>query len=352
MFSLDRSLRPYTLAIVVALGSLGHAASRGAEPMRIRVEPLTVPPATQPLISVVVRNLMEDPSAGTLSIAGPADWRIAPDSRPLELAATAQKRLAFNIEKARNVAANVYPFTIQARVGDRLVRCEQSVFVASAPYSKATIDGRPDEWQDAIPVSFVQQDKRTTISTFWQRKRFCLLVAVQEQQLVGYTGADGPPGDAVQLAISSLEPPAADGVQAARRFEFVLTSVGGAAKCFQLAAWDTPRARAGDAQSLEPLESSDVETAIVRDGEVTYYECSLPFSRLREAIEPAEGREFFLSVLVHDPDGTGLRDLGRAAGLWPEPDDAQAWSRWRGMAAPLEPPLGNQVRWGLCTSKY
>jgi hypothetical protein len=224
--------------------------------------------------------------------------------------------------------------------------------VASAPYSKATVDGRPDEWQDAIPVSFEQQGKRTTISTFWHRKRFYLLVAVQEQQHVGYTGADGPPGDAVQLAISSLEPPDAAGVKNARRFEFVLTSAGGVAKCFQLAAWDTPRALASEAQSLEPLECSDVETAIVRDGEMTYYECSLPFSRLREAIEPAEGREFFLSVLVHDPDGTGLRDLGRAAGLWPGPDDAQAWSRWRGMAAGSEPPLDNQVRWGLCTSKY
>ena len=152
--------------------------------------------------------------SGTLSISGPADWRIAPDSQPLELAAGAEKRLAFNIEKARNVEANVYPFTIQARVGDRLVRCEQSVFVASAPYSKATVDGRPDEWQDAIPVSFEQQGKRTTISTFWHRKRFYLLVAVQEQQHVGYTGADGPPGDAVQLAISSPEPP-----DAARRRE-------------------------------------------------------------------------------------------------------------------------------------
>ena len=352
MLPIDRTLRPWALAIVVALGSLGGAASIAADPVRIRVEPLTVPPATQPLISVVVRNLQEDLCTGTLSISGPADWRIAPDSRPLELAAGAEKRLAFNIEKARNVEANVYPFTIQARVGDRLVRCEQSVFVASAPYSKATVDGQPDEWQDAIPVSFEQQGKRTTISTFWHRKRFYLLVAVQEQQHVGYTGADGPPGDAVQLAISSPEPTDAAGVKNARRFEFVLASAGGVAKCFQLAAWDTPQARTSETQSLEPLVCSDAETAIVRDGDVTYYECSLPFSLLREAIEPAEGREFFLSVLVHDPDGTGLRDLGRAAGLWTQPDDAQAWSRWRGMAAGGVPPLGNQVRWGLCTSKY
>jgi hypothetical protein len=352
MLPIDRTLRPWALAIVVALGSLGGAASIAADPVRIRVEPLTVPPATQPLISVVVRNLQEAPCTGTLSISGPADWRIAPDSQPLELAAGAERHLAFNIEKARNVEANVYPFTIQARVGDRLVRCEQSVFVASAPYSKATVDGRPDEWQDAIPVSFEQQGQRTTISTFWSRKRFYVLVAVQEQQQVGYTGAAGPPADAVQLAIASPEPPDAAGAKTARRFEFVLTAAGGVARCFQLAGWDTPRERAGETQSLEPLACGDAETAVVRDVGVTYYECSLPFSLLREAVEPAEGREFFLAMLVHDPDGTGIRDLGRAAGLWTQPDDAQAWSRWRGMAAEKVPPLGNQVRWGLCTSKY
>ena len=65
---------------------------------------------------------------------------------------------------------------------------------------------------------------------------------------------------------------------------------------------------------MESLACGDAETAIVRDGDVTYYECSLPFSLLREAVEPAEGREFFLSVLVHDPDAP----TGGAAGQ-PEP---------------------------------
>ena len=351
MLANARILIPWTLAIVAALGSLGGLGS-AAEPVRIRVEPLTVPPATQPLVSVVIQNMQDASCTGVLSIGGPADWRIAPDLQPFDLAAGAEKRLAFNIEKARNVEANLYPFSLQARLGDQLVRRDQSVFVASAPYSKATVDGRIDEWRDAIPVTFEQGGRRTTISTFWQRKRFGLLIAVQEQQLVGYTGPDGPPCDAVQLAISSPEPADTSGMQAARRYEFLFVPAGGGAKCFQLAGWDTPRERAEESQRLESLLCDVAETAIVRDGEVTNYECSLPFSLLREAIEPAEGREFFLSVLVHDPDGTGLRDLGRAAGLWAQPEDARAWSRWRPMAAGGEPPLGNRVRWGLCTSKY
>jgi hypothetical protein len=352
MSPLARILRQLALAIVVAFCSLVGAAGIPAEPVRIRVEPLTVPPATQPLVSVVVRNLQDCPCQGTLSIAGPGDWRIAPDSRPMDLAASAEKRFAFNIEKARNVEANTYPFTITARAGDLQVRREQSVFVASAPYSKATVDGRGDEWKDAIPVSFDTQGKRTTISTFWSRKRFFTLIAVQEQQHVACAGNDGPPCDAVQLAISSLEPPDGAGVGTAHRFEFLLASAADAAKCFQLAAWDTPQEVTGQARALEPLVCGDAEVAISRDGDVTCYECSFPFSLLREAVEPAEGREFYLSVLVHDPGGTGLRDLGRSAGLWTQPDDGRAWSRWRGAAIENEPPLGNKVRWGLCTSKY
>ena len=129
-------------------------------------------------------------------------------------------------------------------------------------------------------------------------------------------------------------------------------SAGGAAKCYQLAAWDTSIEVTGRARVLEPLVCSDAEVAIQREGDVTTYECSIPFSVVRDAVEPAEGREFFLSVLVHDLGGTGLRDLGRAAGLWARPDDATAWSRWKGATEEKEPPLGNKVRWGLCTSKY
>ena len=184
-----------------------HSRHIAAEPVRIRVEPLTVPPATQPLVSVVVRNLQDRPCPARSRSQVPATGESLRTASRWNWPAAAEKRFAFNIEKARNVEANVYPFTVNASVGDQLVRCEQSVFVASAPYSKATVDGRADEWQDAIPVSFEQQGKRTTISTFWHRKRFYLLVAVQEQQHLDYTGADGPPGDAVQLAISRRNRP-------------------------------------------------------------------------------------------------------------------------------------------------
>ena len=73
---------------------------------------------------------------------------------------------------------------------------------------------------------------------------------------------------------------------------------------------------------------------------------------MREKIRPSEGREFFLSVLVHDPDGTGVRDWGEAAGLWPSQRNRMAWSLWPGADWGEKPPYDNKLHWGLCTSKY
>ncbi len=98
-------------------------------------------------------------------------------------------------------------------------------------------------------------------------------------------------------------------------------------------------------------EVEQAEIAVSRNGKMTYYECAIPFKTPAE-IRPSEGREFCLSVLVHDPDGTGLRDWGQAAGLWPEERNRLAWSDWPGAQWPRQPPFDNRLPWGLCSSKY
>jgi hypothetical protein len=69
-------------------------------------------------------------------------------------------------------------------------------------------------------------------------------------------------------------------------------------------------------------------------------------------IEPMEGREFGLSLLVHDPDGTGLRDFGEAAGLWPWQRSRLAWSQWPGARWAKDAPFDNRIEWGFCSSKH
>ena len=76
--------------------------------------------------------------------------------------------------------------------------------------------------------------------------------------------------------------------------------------------------------------------------------CS-PNTRRKKRSVP--GREFCMSILVHDGDGTGLRDWGRAAGLWPQQRSRLAWCLWQGAKWPKPPPFDNKIEWGFCSSK-
>ena len=329
-----------------------------AEPVALRVESFTVPPSTQPLVFVAVENRGNTPCRTAVSMKGPKGWQIVPATREVSLAGGQLKRVPFTVERGLNLNANSYPIEVSATGGGATVVRKQNVVCASAPYYKPTIDGKPDEWKDAIPVAFTTGGKKTTISTYWNRRQFSILVAVEEDKL---TRSDqSQVFDAVQVAISPQDTStgtSADGE--AVRFEFLFVSAGkGAAgkgaegKCFRLASPGMKLAEAKKNRALGPLEYEKATVAVSRSGGITYYECSLPFGPMRRDIRPSEGREFFMSVLVHDPDGTGVRDWGQAAGLLPWQRNPLAWSRWQGAKWGEKPPQDNKLHWGLCTSKY
>lgn len=348
-----RTNRTGVLWSLVLIGSCVQAVW-GDEGLRMRIETLTVPPATGPLAMALVQNTTAEPWKGEISLQAPEPWQLSPAQRTVALAAGETRRVAFSISRARNVEANRYPFEILARCGDRVISHRQETFVASAPYFKVEVDGRPDEWKDAIPVAFQTGGRSTTVSTYWNRRQFSLLVAVEEHELTPLDAADESPFDAVQFAISPLPSPDDPGdAKSAGRFEFLLAATrDGNAKCFQLAAPETRLDETAKPRPLGPLVCEDVEVAVLRLGNVTHYECSVPFRLMGGRIQPIEGREFHFSVLVHDAEGTGIRDLAREAGLWPTADDRRDWSDWPGARWGDVPPLGNKVRWGLCTSKY
>lgn len=321
---------------------------RAADAVTLHVDTLTVPPSTQPLLFVVVRNTSDQPYDGTVTVTGPDGWRLAPAGRPVTLAAGETKRVPFTIEQGRNVDANTYPLEVTARGAGGTVVQRQETFVASAPYFQPTIDGQPDEWKDAIPVRFLTAGKQTVVSTAWSRRRWALLIAVQEDRLVRYAGPGATtPCDAVQLALAPLEPaPGAAAPNRAGRFEFLLVATGDSAQCFQLATPDTELA-AVPPQALASRACADAEVAVGRRGDVTYYECVVPWRAMRDAFRPSEGAEFCFAVVVHDPDGVGRRALTAPAATAAPP-----WSRWPG-DAPHDPALPLRwIRWGLCTSKY
>ena len=346
-------------ALLVAPGGAAAADRPGApifEPVALRAESLTVPPSSQPLVFVAVKNLLEVPYQGTVVLKVPQGWQIAPAKREVSLAPGETKRLPFSLERGVSTKANSYPIEVAATGSGATVVCRQKVACASAPYFKPTIDGKPDEWNDAIPITFTSGGKKTVISTYWNKRQFSLLVAVEEEKLIGYREQPTPGGfDAVQVAISPQD--AETGTSAddeATRYEFLFVSTGSGTfgRCFQLAQPGMKLAEAAEVRSLERLEYEQAKLAVSRIGGWTYYECGVPFSLMRERIRPSEGREFCMSVLVHDPDGTGIRDWGEAAGLWPWQRNPLAWSRFAGAKWGQKPPFDNKLRWGLCSSKY
>ncbi len=341
------------LAGILLLGSTCSAQSSvSLPPVALRAENFTVPPSTQPLAFVVVKNLRDRPYRGSVTMKGPPGWRFAPPQREIELEPGETRRVPFTIEKGRNVAANSYSIETSAVGAGTTVTRRQDVACASAPYFKPTIDGDPSEWKDAIPISFTTASKKTTISTYWNRRQFSILVAVEEEKLIGYPSLQTEPTlfDAVQVAVSPQD--SVTGTLVAR-FEFLLASTGDAGGlCFQLATPATKLIETAKVRALRSLVYEKGKVSVSRKEGVTYYECGIPWSLMRNEIRPSEGREFFMSVLIHDPDGTGVRDLGQASGLWPTQRNSSAWSRWKGAKWGEKPPFDNKLRWGLCTSKY
>jgi len=327
-------------------------ADDGGPHVAIRAENLTVPPSSGPVTYVLVRNLRNRTYKGAIVAGFPDGWEMNRTVCRVRIKPGETARVAFAIERGADAPNNAYPVWIKA-VGDGPnVTRRQRIVCASAPYFKPRIDGKLDDWADAIPAAFTTAGKKTTVSTHWSRRTFSLLVAVEEDKLLRlpeHRAASA--ADAVQIAVSPREAktPARPSA-AAERYEFLLAAAEGGGKCFCLLRRGQRMSQVKSSRPLDGLEVPGAAVAVTRSGGVTYYECSIPFKAMPD-VQPDPGREFCFSLLVHDPDGTGLRDWGSAAGLWPSQRSRLAWCNWQGAKWPEDPPFDNKIEWGFCSSK-
>jgi len=264
--------------------------------------------------------------------------------------------MAFLIRSAQGSDQNAFPVEAEISAGDLAVSHRQVIQTAAAPNFRVTVDGNFDEWEAAIPAGWETAGKQTTVSSGWNRRQFALLVAVEESTLLLLEPGENKPRDAVQVAISPrhAQLPKTE-VDPVGRWEWLLVPISenGPGVCYQLATPDTPLKECRNPRPLEQLRVREVPLWTKRERNTTYYEWAIPMDWLSEKIRPAEGREFNLSLLIHDSDGTGLRDWGEAAGLWPGQRSHAAWSHWPGAVWQLRvPPFDCRTPWGLCSSKY
>jgi len=271
----------------------------------------------------------------------------------VEIEPGALARVPFAIEKGVDSAENVYALKAVATGGGGEVAWEGTVRAATTPYFKPVIDGELDDWADSVPFEFGGAGAKVSVGTYWSRRSFSLLVRVEEETLEGMA-AGGAVADAIQFAVSpsGAETPLEPGGKVARH-EFLVSAeadgASGKGKCFRLAAPGDAVAAEGRTRALEGSEVDGAVVAVSREGGVTSYECGIPFKALK-GVRAETGREYRFSLLVHDPEGTGLRDLGGAVGLWPWQRCREAWSDWRGATWPEAAPYDNKIEWGFCSS--
>ncbi|MCU0958893.1 MAG: hypothetical protein MUF48_02200 [Pirellulaceae bacterium] len=328
-------------------------ATSGDTGIRLRAENLTLLPQSQPVAVVRVWNAGAQPYAGSIALRAPESWKLTPLEHAVQLAPGEETRLSFSVENAVEAPENLYPIVVRAAADGDEVTVHRDIQVATAPYLRPTIDGETDDWSDAVPVMFRTGQQQTVIRTAWHRRAFFVLVVVEEDALQP-PSTDGPQ-DAVQLALATRDAAAAQSAAAADRFEFLLVpGSDGSARgtCYCLMTPGTPSSVAAEPRPVAELPVRSAELIVRRGNGKTYYECSLPWGDMQSYLKPAEGREFNLSVLIHDPDGTGLRDWGEAAGLWESQRNALAWSTWRGARWRDTPPMDSRTPWGLCSSRY
>ena len=342
-----------TMAVLLISALFLAAPGRAGEPPLVWVEAFTIPPAHSPIFHVAVKNPADEPLAGSMSVELPGAWTVVPETADLSLAPGETTRLTFDSEQGEYLASNRYPVEVTITARGETTTHRQVVFWAATPFFNPEIDGHIDDWKDAIPITFETAGKATTVATYWNRRRFSVMVAVEQDALRPPAGAG--PFDAVQIAL------AADGAATgaspddeAERFEFLLVAAGegGEGTVYQLAEPGMELARAAEPRPLEGLAVEGAELAVRHEAGVTYYECSIPFGPMRAAIRPSEGRAYQFSVLVHDPGGAGLRDLGQAVGLWPSRRNPLAWSRFPGDSFTDTPPYDSKTPWRFISSKY
>ncbi len=346
-------IRFWALAIIPA--TVGYCLAQ-KESVLLRAENFTVNPSTGPVAYIVVGNTLDKRYEGTIRIKAPEGWEIEPVSQSVSLEARQVKRLPFRIITAIETEVNCYNFEIAAINENQTVVRKQAVFCTSAPYFKPKIDGNVSEWTDAIPVIFTYKGKKTVVRTYWNRRQFCLAVDVQEDKLVSFKKKLPAGGiDGVQFSLATAD--AVTGTlpgDTADRYEFLIADSAGLFakdKCFKLLEPGDLLAPANQLPSLTNLEFNDVQIAVKRSGDVTRYECAIPFSAL-PTIKPATGREIRFSLLIHNPDGGGIRDFGQYAGLWETQRNPLAWRRWEGAKFSDYIPFDGKIEWGLCSSKH
>lgn len=344
-----------TIVLLLVMGSTFLTGAEVDGPISLRAGHFTAPPSTGPVTHIFIKNHTDNAYRGIIRAQFPAGWRSNPQEQSVFLDPRETKQVPFVLENATDRASNIYPLEISAEGGGGHIVRKQNVLCVSAPFFKPKIDGNSKEWRDAIPVTFSHGTKKTVVKTYWNQRQFCLLVEVEEDKLIGYRKKPGVGGiDAVRFAlfprgvVTGSKP-----TDKAQRYEFLITDSAAffsADKCFMLLKPEDTLSVTQSSRDLSGLVCKEAKVVVKRHKKITLYECAIAYSLIPK-IKLGVGREIGFALLIHDPDGTGVRDWSESMGLWSSPN-RYAWcvSEITGWGKYV--PRMNKIDWGLCSSKH
>ena len=343
------------LITILAAGVTPGQAAQADSPILVRAHNFVVNPSTGPVTYVSVKNAGDKPFSGVLKATFPDGWKATQSQHEISLKPDEMRKYPFAIEKAsEDMKNNRYPIEITVEGGGQMLKVKQDAVWTSAPYFKPKIDGKTKEWKDAVPIAFQTESKKTVVRLYWNKKQFCLLVEVEEEDLVGLKKSSSKNGmDAVQFAISPTETRTGDKASdKSQRCEFLIADSGkrfGSDSCFVLMQPGNELGVAEKGRALEPLVLEGGMVVVKRSGSITTYEAAIPFKAV-PGLKPTAGREYCFSLLVHDPDGTGVRDLGSIMNLWEAHRKQFGWCSWENVKWGEKLPFDNKVEFGFCSS--
>ena len=330
------------------LSLLFAAGTACAQTLSIRPKNFIVTPSTGPVCEIIVRNNNSTPYKGVVTPDFMKEWKVTPLSQEVELKAKESKMLSFAIELGSDLTANKYPVSITAVSEKERIGIKTEVVCASTPYYKPEIDGKLDEWSDAIPITFMTKDKSTVVRSYWNKKHFYLAVEVEEDHLIGIADADKTTGmDAIQFTLSPQNDSADN---AAERHEFLAAasaSIWKSDQCFQL--FSAGQTTTNNSTKLKDQILKEAEIKVRRSGKITTYELSIPIKPMKN-LRVTAGREYCFNLLVHDPDGTGVRDLGSVMNRWNDQRSKDSWSKWEFVKWNGYTPYDIGIEFGFCSS--
>ncbi len=251
------------------------------------------------------------PVKGKIVFNSPSDFKEKIKTTPVpEIAADSEKEFRFNMPEARFASAYYIDMDVVLDSGyTQNFRLYSDCLAATYAKTKPTIDGviSENEWDDKmhlkigngnqyelIPGSYKGNDDLSADVVFeWDEENLYMLAKVTDDVMnQPYTSAGIWGGDCIQMGLSYNG--AADPDETLfTEVGFALTSEG-----TQIQRWSNEKGATG--------ETKDAKAVVVRQGDQTIYELSMPWRELiKDGAEIKANSVVRFNMIVNDNDGAG-----------------------------------------------